>query len=382
MDFALTPEQQEFRNTIVAFARETLNPGAAARDREQKFPRDLWQRCGELGLPGLAIGEVYGGVGLDAVSTALALEALGYGCEDGGFAFSLCAHLLACAIPLDRFGSDDQRRRFLPGMCDGTLIAVNGMTEPGSGSDAFTMQTRATVDGAGYRLNGTKTFASNGPVGDVALVFAMTDKAKGFHGGVTAFLVEADAKGYSASRSTEKMGLRTSPFGELVLDDVYVPCEQVVGGVGGGARVFLTAMDWERALLGATHVGTMQRLLETAVRYARTRVAGGQPIGKFQGVSHKIADMKVRLEAARLLVYRAAWQLDRSRTPALDASIAKLFVSEALVSSALDTVQVHGGYGYTTEYGIERVLRDAVASPLYSGTSEMQRNTIASWLGL
>src|SRR5258708_23088145 len=230
MDFSLTAEQREQRSVIVEFARDRLNGGLRDRDRNQAFSRELWLACGEMGLPGLAVAEDVGGVGLDAQGTAVALEALGYGCEDGGLGFSLCAHLLACAVPLNRFGTREQRERFLPGMSNGTLIAVNAITEPESGSDAFAMRLRAVADGAGFRLTGTKTFASNAPVADVALVFAMTDPAKGFHGGASAFLVEATAPGYSAAHSIEKMGLRTAPFGEIVFDDVYVPAGMVGGG--------------------------------------------------------------------------------------------------------------------------------------------------------
>jgi alkylation response protein AidB-like acyl-CoA dehydrogenase len=244
------------------------------------------------------------------------------------------------------------------------------------------MRTRAERDGHAWRLTGSKMFISNAPVADVALVFAVTDAGKGFHGGVTAFLVDRDTPGLKVSKKMEKMGLRTSPVGELAFEDVPVTEEAVVGAVGGGAAVFNTAMDWERALLVAAHVGTMQRLLETCVAYVRTRTQFGQPIGKFQAVSHKLADMKVRVEAAQLLTYRAAWRLDHARSAALDGAITKLFVSESLLQSALDAVHVHGGYGFMTEYEVERTLRDAVGSTIYSGTSEMQRNIIARWLGL
>jgi alkylation response protein AidB-like acyl-CoA dehydrogenase len=382
MDFTLTEEQQLLRDNIVRFSREVLNEGVAERDREQTFSRELWRRCGEIGIQGLPVPEDYGGSGCDALTCAIGLEALGYGCKDGGLVFSLCAHLLSCVVPLWRHGSEDQKRRYLPGLCNGTLIGVHAITEPGSGSDAFALRTRAEPDGSGFRINGTKTFISNGPVADLVIVFTMTDPKKGYHGGVTAFLVESGARGFSAGTKFEKMGLRTSPIGELVFTDLYVSADAVVAGVGGGSSVFTSAMDWERICLFASHVGAMERLLETSIAYARTRSQFGQLIGKFQAVSHRIADMKVHLEAARLLTYRAAWRLDHARNASLDAAMAKLFVSESLLQAALGTVQIHGGYGFMTEYEVERALRDAVGSTLYSGTSEMQRNIIARWLGL
>lgn len=382
MDFSFTEEQKILRDNIVRFAREVLTPGAAERDREQAFSRELWRRCGEVGIQGLPVPEQYGGSGVDPLTCAIALEALGYGCHDGGLVFSLCAHLLSCVVPLWQHGNEEQRRRYLPGLCNGTLIGVHAMTEPGSGSDAFALRTKAERDGAGFRINGTKTFISNGPVADVVIVFAMTDPKKGYHGGVTAFLVESGTPGFSANRKLEKMGLRSSPIGELVFGDLYVPAEAVLSGVGAGSALFTASMDWERICLFAGHVGAMERLLETAISYARTRTQFGQAIGKFQAVSHRIADMKVQLEAARLLTYRAAWRLGHAKNASLDAAIAKLFVSESLLQTALATVQVHGGYGYMTEYEVERALRDAVGSTIYSGTSEMQRNIIARWLGL
>lgn len=382
MDFSFSEEQTILRKEIIRFAQQELNKGALERDREQHFDRDLWCKCGEMRLQGLAVPEEYGGGGLDPLSTAVALEALGYGCHDGGLVFSICAHLLSCAIPVSKFGNEEQKRRYLPGLCDGTLVAVNAMSEPGSGSDAFSMSTRAKPDGNGFCIIGRKTFSSNGPVADVALVFAITDPEKGYHGGVTAFLVEKGQAGFRADQKFEKMGLRTCLISELVFEDVHVDQDAILGGIGAGATVFTHAMDWERVCLFASHVGTMERLLEKAIQYARTRTQFGQAIGKFQAISHRIADMKVHLEAARLLTYRAAWRLNQTRSVSLDASIAKLFVSEALVKNALSTVQIFGGYGYMADYQVERALRDSVASTIYSGTSEMQRNIIARWLGL
>jgi alkylation response protein AidB-like acyl-CoA dehydrogenase len=382
MDFALTDEQKLLRENTIRFAQGRLNAHVVERDREQVFSRELWRECAQIGIQGLPVPEDYGGTGLDALSCALVLEALGYGCRDGGLVFSLGAHLLACVVPLWQHGSEAQKRRYLPGLCDGTLVGAHAITEAGSGSDSFAMRTRALRDGAGWRIDGAKTFISNGPVADVAVVFAVTDADKGFHGGVTAFFVEAGTPGFSAGQKFDKLGLRTSPVGELVFDDMYVPDEAVLGQVGGGAAVFATAMDWERCLLVAGHVGTMERLLDTSVTYARTRQQFGQPIGKFQAVAHKIADMKVQLEAARLLTYRAAWRLQHLRNASLDAAIAKLAASESLLKAALEAVHVHGGYGYMVEYEVERALRDAVGSTIYSGTSEMQRTIIARWLGL
>ena len=352
------------------------------RDRDQTFLRELWRKCAEIGIQGLLVPEKYAGSGLDSLSCAIALEALGYGCHDGGLVFSLCAHLLSCVVPLWKHGNEEQKNRYLPGLCDGTLVGVHAMSEPGSGSDAFALQTKAKRDNAGFRLNGTTTFITNGPVADLVIVFALTDPAKGYYGGVSAFLVERDTPGFRQGQKFEKMGLRTSPLGELVFEDVYLPAEAVLGGVGGGSTIFTQAMDWERICLFASNLGAMERLLEKSIEYARHRTQFGQPIGKFQAVSHRIADMKVQLEAARLLTYKAAWSLDRSRSVSMDASITKLFVSESLVKAALASVQIYGGYGFMTDYEVERDLRDAVGSTIYSGTSEMQRNIIARWLGL
>ena len=382
MDFSLTEEQRMLRENIVRFSREVLNKDVMERDRQESFSMELWKKCAEIGIQGLPVPEEYGGSGVDALSSAIALEALGYGCHDGGLVFSLCAHLLSCVVPLWLHGNEKQRQKYLPGLCDGSLIGVHAMTEPGSGSDAFALRTKAEPDGDGYRINGTKTFISNGPVADLVIVFAMTDARKGYHGGVTAFLVESNTPGFYAGKKFEKLGLRTAPTGELAFDDVFVSSDAILGGVGAGATLFTHAMSWERICLFASHVGTMERLLEQSVAYARTRTQFGQAIGKFQAISHRIADMKVQLEAARLLVYQSAWRLGRVKDSSMDASITKLFVSEAFVNAAQATVQIHGGYGYMVETEVERALRDAIGSTIYSGTSEMQRNIISRWLGL
>lgn len=382
MEFGISEQQKQLYDDIVRFCQKELTPGAAQRDRDQRFPRDLWIKCGEFGLMGLMVPAEFGGSGLDALSAALALEALGYGSADGGLNFAICAHVLSCLVPLWKHGTEAQKRRYLPGLCSGALIAANAMTESAGGSDAFHMLTTASMDGDAFVLSGTKTFCSNGPHADVAVVYAVTDQAKGFSGGITAFLVEKGARGFSVGQHFEKMGLRSAPLSELIFDNVRVSHEAVIGGVGAGGPIFNESMEWERSCLVACHVGTMQRLLEEAISHAQTRKTAEQPIGKFQSISHRIADMKVRLEASRLLAYRAAWQLGRAKSAGLDASIAKLYASETLKQMALDLVQIMGGYGYMTDYPAERMLRDAVAATIYSGTSEIQKNIIARWLGL
>ena len=378
MSFSLDADQKDLRKTILKFCRTQLCDGAEERDRSGTFPRELWDRCGEMGLQGLPVPGELGGLGLDGISCAVALEALGRGCPDGGLLMSISAHLLANVVPIWKHGSPEQHERYLADLCSGKRICAVGMTENSAGSDPYDMQTRAVRDGDGWVITGQKTFISNSSVADMALVYARTDDSAGYHGGITAFLLEHPQ--FERGQQFETMGLRTCPIGELVLDGVRVGPEAVVGEVGAGGPMFFESMNWERTLLVACHVGVMERLLDKAIRYARTRSSGGQPIAKHQAVSHRIADMKVKLEAARLLTYKAASRLDRSHEVALDAAIAKLFVSESLVSTALDTIRTLGGYGYTAEYEVERAMRDAVGGIIYSGTSDLQRVLISRWL--
>ncbi|MFK7846597.1 MAG: acyl-CoA dehydrogenase family protein [Rhodothermales bacterium] len=382
MDFSLTEDQQMLRDEIINFAKRELNNGVIERDRAQEFPKDLWLKCGEMGLQGLPVPEEYGGAGLDGLSTAIALDALGYGCQDGGLSFSICAHLLACVIPIINHGTEEQKQKYLPKLSNGSMIAVNAMSEPGSGSDAYNMKTRAIRDGNGYRINGTKIWSTNGPVADLAVLYAVTDPEKGYYGGTSIFLVEKETEGFSPGQKFEKMGLRTSPIGEIVIEDMWLPDSALVGGEGAGTTVFTQSMEWERVVIGAKHCGTMQRLMEKAMSYAQEREAFGQKISSYQAVSNKIVDMKVRLEGSRLLSYNAATRLDKARDVAIDACMTKVFVSEALVQTAMDTVQIFGGNGFTTDYEVERSLRDSIGGKIYSGTNEIQRNILAKWLGL
>jgi alkylation response protein AidB-like acyl-CoA dehydrogenase len=381
MDFALSAEQRELKEATVAFARGELDQDLAKREDAGDFPREAWRACAKFGIQGLPIPAELGGGGADILTTVLVMEALGYGCHDNGLIFSLNAQMWSLELPLVKFGTPAQQRAYLPGLMSGDLIGVHAMTEPDSGSDAFGMRTRAERNGDHYVLNGTKLYITNAPVSDVVLVFA-SDPGKPRLAGISAFLVDRGTPGFTATRSLEKMGLRTSPMGEVVLNGCLVPVENRLGPEGAGMAIFNSSMTWERSCILASAVGVMQRQLETCADYARGRKQFGQAIGKFQSVANKVADMYLRMEAARLLIYQAAWLGQQGKPALAEAAAAKLFTSEAWVASSLDAIQIHGAYGYMKESGIERDLRDAVASTIYSGTSEIQRVILARMLGL
>ena len=381
MDFSLTPEQQQLAEATFAFARAELRDDVIARDRDETFSRELWARCAEFGIQGMPFAAEHGGGGHDILTTVLAMEALGRGCRDNGLLFALAAQMWSVQMPISRFGSEEQKRKYLAPLCSGRMIGAHGMSEPDSGSDAFALRTLAEPRGDHYVLNGTKTFVSDAPVADVFVVFATVERGNGVLG-ITGFLVERDAPGFRVGKRIEKMGLRTSPMAELILEDCVVPAENRLGREGRGAKIFEDSMEWERGLILAGYLGTLQRQVDDCVRYARERKQFGKPISANQAVANRIVQMKLRVDAARLLVYRVAWLRQTGRPSSADTAAAKLFLSEALVQSSLDAVQIHGGYGYTTEYEVERDLRDAVGSRLYSGTSEIQHALIARSLGL
>jgi alkylation response protein AidB-like acyl-CoA dehydrogenase len=383
LDFALTSEQELFRSQIIEFARRRLNQGVVDRDAKAEFDRAGFEACGEMGLLGLPVPERYGGLGLDVTSSMVAMEALGYGADDQGLAFAINTQLWTCEVPILHFGTDAQKERYLPRLCSGEIIGGHASTEPNAGSDVFAMETRAEkIEADRWRLSGSKTFVTNAPIADVLIIFARTEQAKGFGGGITAFLVEKGTPGFTIGQPLHKMGLRTSPIAEVTLDEVVVHDDQRLGKVGAGAALFSAEMEWERSCLFACHLGAMERQLEKTIRHAQERAQFGQAIGKFQSVSHRIANMKLRIELGRQMLYKVAWLKDRGQRAVLEAAIAKLYVSEAYVQSSLDAVTIHGGYGYCAEYEVERMLRDSVGSVIYSGTSDVQRNIIARWLGL
>ncbi|HET9093604.1 MAG TPA: acyl-CoA dehydrogenase family protein [Solirubrobacteraceae bacterium] len=380
MDFSLSAEQRDLKAAAAAFAQGELNRDLAARERAGEFSRAAWEACARFGIQALPVPTEMGGGGVDILTAVLVMEGLGYGCQDNGLIFSLNAQLWSVELPLVKFGTGAQQERYLPGLMSGELIGVHAMTEPESGSDAFSMRTRAERTGGGYVLTGTKQYVTNAPIADVMLIFAAHPEAPQMSA-ISAFLVEKGTPGLTVSRHMEKMGLRTSPMAEVVLDGCVVPEENRLGPEGAGSAIFNSTMVWERSCILAGALGSMQRQLEACVAYARERRQFGQPIGAFQAISGKVADMYMRLEAARLLVYQAAW-LGQQGAAVAEAAAAKLFTSEAWVASSLDAVQLHGAYGYMAESGIERDLRDAVASTIYSGTSEIQRVILARMLGL
>jgi alkylation response protein AidB-like acyl-CoA dehydrogenase len=381
VDFELSDEQRSWQEAAVEFAQKELGRDVAARDRDETFDREGWRKCAEFGVLGMPVPKEHGGLGLGLTEVIAVMEGLGYGGRDAGLLFSVNAHLWTNAIPLLRYGTDEQKRRWLPGLCDGTLIGANGASEPDSGSDVFAMRTRAEKRGDDYVLNGTKTFVTNAPVADLIVTYATIDPQLGPLG-ITGFVVERAAKGVTVAKTIGKMGLRTSPMAEVVFEDVVVPASSRLGREGRGVEVFECSMEWERGCILASCLGVMRRQLERCVDHARTRKQFGKPIGKFQSVANKLVDMKLRLETCRPLVYRIGALKDAGKDATMEAALAKLHVADCFVKSGLDAVQVFGGYGYTTEYELERELRDAVGSTLYSGTSEIQRNLVARGLGL
>jgi len=379
MDFALSQEQQAWHDSAVAYAREHLIDDLLERDERREFWREGWKRCAEFGIQGLPVPAEFGGRGLGLPETIAAMEGLGYGCPDNGLIFAINASTWTNTIPILRYGTDEQKRRYLPLLCDGSLVGANGASEVEAGSDIFSMQTRARREGDRWILNGGKTWVTSGPVADLFVCYATTDPAKGVLG-ISAFIVPRETAGFRVVREIRKLGVRTVPMGELAFEECSLPAESLLGREGRGAEVFNCSMEWERGAILASALGTMRRQLERCIQHARSRKQFGKAIGKFQSVANKIVDMKLRLETCRLLVYKIGWLKSQGRDATLDAAIAKLHVSDCFVKNSLDAVQLFGAAGFVTENGIERDLRDSIGSTIYSGTNEIQRNIIAQHL--
>jgi alkylation response protein AidB-like acyl-CoA dehydrogenase len=380
VNFEWNEEQIALREGAAKFAGQHLVDGVIERDREGVFSRQLWDECAEFGLQGIQVPEELNGAGHDLMSAVAVFEGIGYGARDNGLVFSVSAHAASCEGPVSDFGTEAQQREWLPRLADGSAIGATGITEPDSGSNALALTTSAREDGGCWVLDGSKTFVTNAPVADVFIIYARTADS-GF-AGLSCFLIPRETEGLTVGPEMEKMGLRTSPMAQVFLEDCRVPATAVLGTVGSGAMIFNQTMDLERLLVMAPAIGVMERVLETCVAHARQRKTGAQPIGKHQSIAHRIADMELELEAARLLLYRAAWHRMQRGSATRESALAKLAVSEAYVSICRSAVQIFGGYGYMVEYELERELRDALATTLYVGTSEIQRNLIAGLRGL
>ena len=382
MDFAFSADQQHWHDAAVRFAHENLvDADAARREDRGEFWREGYQRCARFGILGLPVPAEYGGQGQDLATTVAAIEGLGYACPDTGLIFGSGASIWTVTMPILAFGTEAQKRRYLPGLCDGSLLGANAASEPGAGSDIFGMETRAVRDGAGWIVNGKKIWITSGAIADLVVCFASTDPSKGVLG-ITAFLVEPGSPGFRVIRDIPNLGLRTAPMAELVFENCVLPAENILGREGRGSTIFNAALEWERGAILAGVVGTMRRQVERCVEQSRTRKQFGQPIGKFQSVSNRIVDMTIRLETSRYMVYRYAWAKSQGQDAALWSSMAKLHVSESFVQNSLDAVRLFGASGYVSGAEQERDLRDSAGGVIFSGTNDIQRNLIAQHLRL
>jgi butyryl-CoA dehydrogenase len=378
MDLELTPEQRMLRDTVRDFATTEIEPVAAALDREHRFPSEIVKKMAELGLMGMMVPEEWGGAGLDTVSYVLAMEEINRACASTGVVMSV-NNSLVCD-PVLRFGSDAQKGRWLTKLASGQWLGCFALTEPNNGSDAAAARTTALRDGkGGWRVNGAKQFITNAPQADLCLFFAQTDPAKGAKG-ITAFCVERETAGYKVGKVDDKLGITASHSAEVVFDDMRIPDDNRLGEVGQGFKVAMKSLDGGRIGIAAQALGIHRACLEESVRYARQRTAFGQPIASFQAIQWLIADMATELDAARLLTLRAAAAKDAGGHFTTEASMAKLYASEAANRAATHCIQIHGGYGYIKEFAAERHFRDARITEIYEGTSEIQRLVIAASL--
>lgn len=377
MDFSFTDEQIAFREQVLRFAREEIVPRVREHDLAGELDRESWKRLGDFGILGLHLPVEYGGSGADVVTCVVAGEALGRAGVDGGLTLSYGAHTFLCADTIFSHGTEEQKRKYVPKLATGEWIGCMGLTEPGAGSDVAALKTRADRRGAGYVLNGSKIFITNGSIADVAVIFAKTNP-EGEHAGISAFIVERGTPGFSAGRDLHKMGVRTSVTSELIFEDCVVPRENLLGEEGDGFRFAMQTVEWDRCTLIAPFVGQMDFLIERCCSYAKHRHQFGRPIASFQAIKHRIADLKIFVEAARTLVYRIAWCKDQGRpVNHLEAAIAKLFVGDWSLQPANDAMVLHGGYGYCHEYDVERVFRDSRLAPIGGGTSDIQKMIIS-----
>lgn len=374
MEFNLSPDQKSLKKEVIEFAKNNLNN----KSYFECFSREMWEKISDFGLLGVTVSEKYKGLHESYLTAAIMFEALGYGCENNGFTFVVNNHIWVAQNLIYLYGLDELKEKYLYDMTAGRKIGAIAITEAESGSDAFSMTTKAVESGDDYILNGSKMFISNGPIADVFIVFAVTEWEPTKK--ITAFVIEKNTDGLKAGPDIEKMGLNSCPTSEITFVNCRVSKKNILGRLNQGSLIMTSALEWERIYEFAPHVGAMQRIMEKCLEHVNSRKQFGKPIGDYQAVSHKIADMQVSIEMGRLLLYKLAWLKDNNRMAFKESSIFKVFVSENYVKLCRDALQIFGAYGYTKEYDIERELRDALACTIYSGTNEMQRNTIYSLL--
>ncbi|MBN8194479.1 acyl-CoA dehydrogenase [Bacillus sp. NTK074B] len=374
MNFKLSEEHEMIRKMVRDFARNEVAPTAAERDEEERFDMDLFKKMAELGLTGIPWPEEYGGIGSDYLAYCIAVEELSRVCASTGV--TLSAHTSLAGWPVYKFGTEEQKQKYLRPMAQGEKIGGYGLTEPGSGSDAGGMKTTARLEGDHYVLNGSKIFITNGGIADTYIVFALTDPSQRQRG-TSAFIVEADFEGFSVGKKEKKLGIRSSPTTEIVFEDCKVPKENMLGSEGDGFKIAMMTLDGGRNGIAAQAVGIAQGALDASVEYAKEREQFGKPIAANQGISFKIADMATSIEASRLLTYQAAWLESEGLPYGKESAMSKLMAGDTAMKVTTEAVQIFGGYGYTKDYPVERYMRDAKITQIYEGTQEIQRLVIS-----
>jgi butyryl-CoA dehydrogenase len=378
MNFKFTEEEQEILEMLDDFCKKEVGPKAAEVDENERFPEETWHALAEMGMMGVPFPEEYGGAGLTYVNYIAVCEKLAEYCATTSVMVS--AHSSLCTWPIFNFGTEEQKQKYLPDLCSGEKLGAFGLTEPGAGTDAAMQKTVAEDKGDYYLMNGSKIFITNAGYADTFVVFAMTDKSLG-NKGITAFILEKGMEGFSIGAHEKKMGIRGSSTCELIFEDVKVPKENVLGGVGKGFKVAMMTLDGGRIGIGAQALGIAQAAINETVKYTKERVQFGKPIWKFQNTQFQLADMQAKLDGARLLVYRAAQAKEDHEPHSHLAAMGKLVASEVASDVTRRCLQLIGGYGYTREYPFERFMRDAKITEIYEGTSEVQRMVIAGWMG-
>ena len=377
MDFAFTKEQLMFKKEVVNFAKKEIVPRVREYDLKEAFDFESFRKLGEFGILGLHFPEKYGGEGADVVTTVVAGEALGEAGVDGGLTLSYGAHSFLCADTILCHATEAQKQKYLPKLATGEMIGCMGLSEPDAGSDVASLKTTAERVGDHYVLNGTKMWITNGPIADVAVIYAKTQPELQ-HAGISAFIVEKGTQGFSAGPPLIKMGVRSSQTSELVFNDCEIPLKNLLGKEGEGFLMAMQTVEWDRSALLSPFIGSAAFLLKKCAGYAKGRVQFGRPIGQFQAIKHKLADIRIFGEAARALIYRVAWCKDQGRSlNHLEASVAKLFIGEWSLNPTNDAVALHGGYGFTHEFDVERIFRDSRLAPIGGGTSEIQKKIIS-----